>query len=273
LRPPVVCGCTSIGYTVEAMNPLFLTEQTMQVKAVNLWRRALISVGALVLAIASPSASATTTLDWEVSNISCGLTDLVTGNTLYGDCDTLSFAVRAFSGQVAFLRATISYHYTDDGLPIDYPARFQTDTFGAGTIATFESGGFLATGSGCVRPNCNPDFSGVGFQTEILGLNDQPDDFSGSVTFSTYVSPSTPSQLPVGGTLFIDVRPIIFTAPVPEPATWALMACGLLGLAVQARRRVTLPSRPPNTRHAPSTRRAAPLPVRAAWPYARRGTD
>jgi hypothetical protein len=233
------------------MNPLFLMEQMMQVTVVNLWRRALALVGAVALAIGSSSASATTTLDWEVSNISCGLTDLVTGNTLYGDCDALSFNVRAFAGQRAFLTATISYHYTDDGLPIDYPARFQTDTFGAGTIATFESGGFLATGSGCVRPNCNPDFSGVGFQTEILGLNDQADDFSGSVTFSAYVSPSTPSQLPVGGTLFIDVRPIVFTAPVPEPATWALMACGLLGLAVRASRRVTSPRLGPATRYAP----------------------
>jgi hypothetical protein len=233
------------------MDPPFLMEQMMQVKVVTLWRRALISVGALFLAIASSSASATTTLDWEVSNISCGLTDLVTGNTLYGDCDALSFNVRAFAGQRAFLTATISYHYTDDGLPIDYPARFQTDAFGAGTIANFESGGFLATGSGCVRPNCNPDFSGVGFQTAILGLNDQPDDFSGSVTFSTYASPSTPSQLPVAGTLFIDVRPIIFTAPVPEPATLALMACGLLGLAVHARHRVTSSRCGPATRCAP----------------------
>ncbi len=170
----------------------------MQSKVVNLWRRGLASVGAAILLVGgSTSANATTTLDWEISNISCGLTDFATGNTLYGDCDTLSFNVRAFAGQQGFLTATISYHYTDDGLPLGYPARFQTDTFGAGTFADFESAALTATGSGCGRSNCNPDFGGVGFQTEIHGLNDRADDFSESVTFETFLRP-TPQYSPGG---------------------------------------------------------------------------
>jgi hypothetical protein len=209
----------------------------MQVKVVDLRRRALAWVGAVALVLGASSAKATTTLDWEISNISCGLFDSAFGTTLYGDCDSLSFNVRAFAGQTAFLRGTISYHYQDDGLPLSYLARFQTDAFGGGTFAPFESAGLQATGSGCVRPFCpNEEVFGVGFQTEILGLNDHPDNFSGSVTFETYASPSL---IPFSGKLFIEVKPIILSA-IPEPETLALMTCGLLGIALRSLRRTSL---------------------------------
>lgn len=212
----------------------------MQSKAVILWRRALASAGtAIVLVSWSSSASATTTLDWEISDISCGVRDLATGATADGNCNSLSFEAQALVGQVAFLRTTVSYHYSDDGLPLDYPARFQTNPFGAGTIAEFESAGLYVTGSGCVRSTCNPDFGGVGFQSTIFGLNDTPDNFSGSATFETFLAP-TPNYNPGGASakLFIEVSPIVFTAAIPEPTTWALMACGLLGLAMHSRRRM-----------------------------------
>lgn len=213
----------------------------MQSKVVNLWRRALASVGAaIVLVSGSSSASATTTLDWEISDISCGVRDFATGATVFSTCSSSSFEAQALPGQVAFLRTTVSYHYSDDGLPLGYPARFQTDPFGAGTIAEFESAGFSARGSGCVRSNCNPDLGGVGFQSTILGLNDLPDHFSGTATLETFLAP-TPIYSPSGAsaTLFIEVSPIVFTAAIPEPTTWALMACGLLGLAVHSRRRTS----------------------------------
>lgn len=212
----------------------------MQVKVVGLWRRALPFIGALGLAFGSSSASAATTLDWEVTNISCGLSG--SGITLYGDCDSLSFSFPTSRGQTSFLRATVSYHYTDDGLPLNYPARFQTDPFGGGTFATFESAALTATGSGCVRSTCDPDLGGVGFQTVIFGLNDHPDDLSGSVTFEAFFTPT--SINPSGGVrrLFIDVRETEFAAAIPEPSTWALMACGLLALAVHARRRSGRPA-------------------------------
>jgi hypothetical protein len=203
----------------------------------QVWRRALLLVALTFLAGAPLSARAYVTLDWEVSNITCGLTDVPLGTTIYGDCDTLSFSVSALPNQRGFLTATIAYHYTDDGLPLNYPAAFQTDAFGTYTIAAYESAGLLALGSGCSRPFCdNPDISGVGYQMEIISLNDQPDDLTGSVTFATFFEPSGPLLYPRSADLFIDVQPVIYAA-VPEPSTLAIMLPAVLGLTICMRRR------------------------------------
>jgi hypothetical protein len=68
-------------------------------------------------------------LETNFSNITCGETNAA-GETFFSQCNGLSFAASVAPGETAFLRATLNYHYTDDGLPLPRPQGIQLDTGG-----------------------------------------------------------------------------------------------------------------------------------------------
>jgi hypothetical protein len=199
-----------------------------------------------VFGLATP-ARAMVTLETNVSNISCGITR-ASGETFLSDCDTLSFAASILPGETAFLRSTLSYHYTDDGLLLNSPWQIQLDSNGLSLLPSLHEVGIVYLASNdcsgnryCQVPPDAPDFKGVRFQPFILGLNDQPDDLTGSFDF--FISMSLRPDSPRGGfstTLFLSATPLAVSAPIPEPATVGLMAVGLLMLGGAVRRRSRL---------------------------------
>jgi PEP-CTERM motif len=168
-------------------------------------------------------ASAAVTLDYSFSDISCGHIDHA-GVIEYGECATPSyFASIGFDHAEAFLYATLTYHYTDDGLPLDRRGEFQTDWSGLRHVVTdHEAAAINVSGSGCASRECNPYATGVGYQVIVLGLNEHPDDLTGSVRLFTGIEDGFFST-----TLFLSADTQILAAPIPEPSSWALMLLGL----------------------------------------------
>ena len=203
---------------------------------------AVIAAGCGLFGIATP-ARALVTLETKVSNISCGVTR-ASGETFFSDCAGLSFAASILPGETAFLRSTLNYQYSDDGLLLDSPWQVQLDPNGLSLLPSPHEVGIIYLTSNdcsgnrhCAVPPGGPSFSGVSFQPLILGLNDQPDDLSGSFDF--FIAASLPADAPRGAaaSLFLSYQPVAVSAPIPEPATLALMAAGLLALGLGRRRR------------------------------------
>jgi hypothetical protein len=206
---------------------------------------AVMAAAVSVFGLATP-ARAMVTLDTTISNISCGITR-ASGETVLGDCDTLSFAASILPGDAAFLRSTLSYHYTDDGLLLNSPWQIQLDSNGLSLLPSPHEVGIIYLASSncsgnryCQIPPDAPNFSGITFQPFILGLNDQPDDLTGSFDF--FISMSLPPDARSGfsTTLFLSATPLAVSAPIPEPATLALMTVGLLMLGGAVRQRPRL---------------------------------
>ena len=173
-------------------------------------------------------ALALVTLETTLSNISCGITDTA-GASLFSDCTSLSFAASIDPGETAFLRATLAYHYTDDGLMLPSPRQFQINSLGSNSVVTFnEAAGLyvnsnLCDGRFCALPP-HVRAEGTHFTPLILGLNDKPDDITGSRTLT--LSASWSADFPDGYNFSGQVgyfRNGTFVNSVPEPATWALI--------------------------------------------------
>lgn len=215
-------------------------------KRIRRWR--CVAAAACLLGLVPLPASAMVTLETQLSGIRCGITG-AGGETVYSQCDTLSFGATLHPGDTAFLYGTLVYHYDDDGLPLPYPQRIQLDTFGYRSTTLTHEGAVLHFGSSaCGDPRFCPQpalqrSAGTPFSTLVLGGDDQPDDFWGSQQlFATaqFVGGLDPQlELMVG--LSAGWSSQVFTAPIPEPATTSLMAAGLLALGWFVRRRRARP--------------------------------
>lgn len=199
-------------------------------------------LGSSVVAVACAAgmpAQAMVTFESNISDISCGKTNAA-GQTFLSDCNTLSFAATVMAGETAFLRAVLNYHYTDDGLLLPQPTAVQGDKFGFSMIpVTHEVGALYVQRTDCYRlcpfpPNVSVE--GTPFAPLLLGFNDVPDDITGSLPM--FVQMSYPANEAGGWSMALNVSPVLLplSAPVPEPATLALMAAGLLALGLSARR-------------------------------------
>lgn len=199
------------------------------------------------LCLCAHGAFAMTTLTYHWSDITCGLVGLDdTRTTLTCPSAELSFSAIVQPGQSVFLTATLNYAYHDDGRPLDQRGFFQLDPFGLTMqFVDHEAGGLAFVANGCSgrrvcdQPPYDTDSSNVPF-TIVLGDNDQPDDLSGQSVFTVTAGIASDWFGGAPRTAFIrvaDVRTYSGVAPVPEPATYALMLAGLALVGAAARRR------------------------------------
>ena len=196
-----------------------------------------------LLALAGACARAETTLTYEWTNISCGIV-AADGSRTEQPCASTSFAAMVEPGQSVFVSASLSYTYSDDGLPLANPAGFQTDAFGGARLLDHESAGIYVVSNLCqgrlctLRADRSDSFSGP--NALILGDNLVPDELTGEQTY--FASSGVPSTwlggAPRGAFLSV-VAANTFSGvpPIPEPGTYALMLAGLAVLGVAARRR------------------------------------
>jgi hypothetical protein len=200
------------------------------------------SAAAWMALIVSAPARAVVTLETYLSPITCGIT--TAGETVPSSCDSLLFDAVLQPGQQAFLRQILTYHYTDDGLRI-IPTRFiQAHISGLGPqiAVDYEAAALHFYSNDCTGSRyCGfpPSVMVIGtrFDPLVLGLNDHPDDFWGAKELFVNVAYSSGAQGPFSIRLSAGWGPELFSAPVPEPSTFGLMAVGLLALGLLSWRR------------------------------------
>lgn len=201
----------------------------------------------VALLFAVQGASAFATLDISLTNVTCGISG-PTGST-YVDCGPdqpgggASFVASLETGQAAFINATLTYKYRDDGLALPAPgfAYFDAQTFFWGD---YEFGAIRLLTNACVRVyDClGPGYASYGSSGGlVLGLNDTPDLLMGSLEVFSYVgAPISPltAGVSIGWSEFIYSVGDAPVPAVPEPSTYALMVVGLLAVVAARRRSV-----------------------------------
>jgi PEP-CTERM motif len=198
-----------------------------------------------LLCLCSAGTTAMTTLTYEWVDLHCGIV-ATDGSVSARPCatDQPSFTALVQPGEAALLFATLAYAYHDDGLLLDRREGFQMDAFGFQMrYFDHEAAGLHISSSTCQNRYCNPfpewtdSFSGpIGV---LLGDNDVADDLTGRIDFTVTAGVRSAWPGAETRTAFLGATAETFSpvAAIPEPSTWALMAAGLLSIAVLARRR------------------------------------
>lgn len=192
-------------------------------------------------------ASAMTTFTYTWTNITCGII-AADGSRTAQSCSGPSFAAMVEPGESVFVSASLSYTYSDDGLPLEQPGFFQTDALGHGRSLDHEAAVISMMSNLCLTRLCllfggRPDSIDTGPSGGLIfGENMVPDEESGAVGFfASSGVPSTSPPSPFGYTrlaFFIaSVTTFSGVTPVPEPGTYALMLAGLAMLGAAARQR------------------------------------
>jgi hypothetical protein len=166
------------------------------------------------------------------------LTDVICNGA---PCAAPSFTVLMRPGDVATLHATLHYHYKDDGLLLASPGYYQMDWNGDDILfSPYESGGIYLYSNICLGHSCQPTpdlmFTGSGPPPLVLGLNDHPDEITGSVELFSQATLG-PNAFPELVTLFVDYHPVIFAVPEPEIYGLLIFGLGLVGAAHRRRGR------------------------------------
>lgn len=180
----------------------------------------------------SSSVHALATIEYSLSNVSCtitrasGVTDV--------PCSEPSFVVSLGEMESAMASATLTYTYHDDGLPLamtTWPP-FNVDPYGGNSgREDFEAGGISIfskpfNGRGGFMPGVNVSNSD---QWLSLGSNFVPDDISGQVAIFSKVSIGQYAGYSGEVSVYVS-QAYAFSAPVPEPSSYYLLAMGLLSL-------------------------------------------
>jgi hypothetical protein len=218
-----------------------------------------------LLTLATAPARAATTLNVWLTDFACSFTD-ENGITQGIPCNGSSVTVSMGAGDSFLIRANLNYAYSDDGLKVPEGQSMQAiqlDSSGLRVLpVTYEAGWIYVYGTRCDGRSCRPppglDELGTStFPPIILGLNEVADELTGVVPLSAGYSVS--ADLPFGFTRTASLSFIALTqsvaAPIPEPATWALMIFGLAFVAGAAAHR---PTRAPTTLPPGSTAASRP---------------
>lgn len=207
---------------------------------------------ALPLWLACGSASALTTLTFNWTDVTCGIVAADGTQTAAQTCTggggvSPSFSAVVNAGESVFVSANLRYTYSDDGLGLERPFAFQLDPSGLRVrFVDHEAAALYALSNDCQSRYCQrpPELTDafVGPFVLILGDNAFPDSFSGEQNYfaSAGLSAGSPyGQASRGAFLAINGSQVLqgVAAPIPEPATSALMLFGLVAVVGATRRR------------------------------------
>jgi len=202
---------------------------------------------ALLLSTGAVPAWPMATLDAWLTDFACSFTD-ETGLTSGVPCNGPTVTASLGPGDAVLITATLNYVYHDDGLAIAEPqsAGIQMDANGfTALLATHEVGWIYVFGTRCDNRHCvhPPGLNELGtatFPPILLGLNAEADDLSGQLPVSAGYRvddhPSIGGFMPTAG---LSVASFTHSAPIPEPATSALVLFGLTAMGFVVRRRQT----------------------------------
>ncbi len=183
-------------------------------------------------------------LDYTVSSI-CTLTTPSGSSSV--PCSSTLWNVTLEPGWSATVSSTWSWHYIDDGLPVDR-AFLPGPSVSMRPVSHESAGLYVETLPTCLRgsPCIVPNLSGSrGFFPVFESNNSVPEDITGSRTISvTATWPATiqPADYTWAGQVGFFHPGYPYTTvnsapPIPEPSTWVLLGVPLAALVLFRRRR------------------------------------
>ena len=191
---------------------------------------------------AQPASLEKATLTATVTSATCTLTSPSGSTTV--PCGPGGWSPTLQDGWTATMTATVSWTYSDDGLPLSPLGYFDT-LGGTSILATHEAGAIYARMPSCFPGSQTPCISGSGYPNapysfQLISNDTSPTSLSGSfdvtVTANHSFGPQWGAWTP---SLYVNPDAVVFssTAAIPEPSTWALMVLSLpvLGWAVRRR--------------------------------------
>lgn len=213
-------------------------------RSISLFARATMGLAAAFAlpAHAESSPFEKATLNAGITSVTCTVTS--PGGSTAVPCNASSWQPTLESGWTATMTATVSWTYSDDGLPLS-PLGYFVTASGTSIVATNEAAAIYARMPNCFPGSTSACVSGTGynnlpFALAVVSNDTTPTSTSGSFvvtataqhTFGSFYGPWTPN-------LYVNLDPVVYssTAAIPEPSTWALMLLSIPALGWAARRR------------------------------------